>query len=95
VAETHHSIRWSRRAAYQRWQNCQRKNIVLLRRFIASRLFVCEGEDVVVVCSCKEKDVMWIASFGKSYNGDVLQYANNYFLTGFHTNDKILRHEGV
>jgi len=25
----------------------------------------------------------WLASFGKSYHGDVLQYAKQYFLSGF------------
>jgi hypothetical protein len=50
-----------------------------LRRFIASRLFVCEGEDVLAIGSYKEKLWLWIASFGESYNGDVLQLAKQLF----------------
>jgi hypothetical protein len=30
----------------------------------------------------RKKMWRWIASFGESYNGDVLQYANNFYLPG-------------
>jgi len=48
----------SRRAANQRYRNYQRGSIVLSRRLIASRSFVCEGEDVLVARFCEEKDVV-------------------------------------
>jgi hypothetical protein len=65
-----------------------------LRRHTASRLFVREG-DVLVACSRGEKMWVWIASFGESYNSDVLQFHKTIIFSQASTNDKILRHEGV
>ncbi len=37
----------------------------------------------------------WIASFGESYNDDVLQLAKQLFSVRVSINDQILCHEGV
>ena len=50
---------------------------------------------MVVAHSCKEKMWRWIAYFGKSYHGDVLQYAKEIIFSQASANDKILCHEGV
>jgi len=42
----------------------------------------------------RKKMWWWIASFGESYNGDVLQYATQLFSQAS-ADDEILRHEGV
>ncbi len=52
------SITRSRRAANQHYRNYQRGSIVLSHRLIASRLFIGEGEEVLVACSREEKDVV-------------------------------------
>ena len=57
------------------YQKKQYGNIFLLRCLTASCLFAHEGEDVLVACSCKKKMWLWIASFGKSYNGVMLHFA--------------------
>jgi hypothetical protein len=63
--------------------------------------------NVAIYCYCiasKKKICWWIASFGKSYHGDMSNkginwqwsfYAKNIFSQAFAKNDKILRHEGV
>jgi len=38
-----------------------------------------EGEELLVACSCQKKNVVWLASFGESYNSDVLQLAEQIF----------------
>ncbi len=52
-------------SAIKCYQNYQCNNI-LLSCFIASRLFVCEGEDVLVACSCEEKDVLVVCLFWRT-----------------------------
>jgi len=43
----------------------------------------------------RKKMWRWIASFGESYNDDVLQYTKKNIFSHASANDEILRHEGV
>jgi hypothetical protein len=50
------SSTWSCHLAIKRYQNCSLN--LLFHRLVTSHSFACEGEDVVVACSCEEKDVV-------------------------------------
>jgi hypothetical protein len=81
--------------AIKRYQNYQRDSIVLSRRLIASRSFVCEEEDVLVARSCKEKDVVVDCLFWQNLQRRRVTFHKTIIFFQASTNDKILRHEGV
>ncbi len=64
--------------AIKRYRNCSLT--LLSNRLVISRAFAREGEDVVVARALARKKMwLWIASFGESYNSDVLQLAEQIF----------------
>jgi hypothetical protein len=65
----------------KRYKNCGLN--LFFYCLVVSRAFACEEKMWWWLDLAREKMWWWIASFGKSYNGDVLQYAKQFFFSGF------------